>query len=67
MSNQGYLFSPPMKMLFCDFMGWHRTPERIGFDGVNKRGHCPRCQRPVLLDSQGNWFAIGKPHPTAGD
>jgi hypothetical protein len=41
---------------FCIKMGWHRTPIRIGFDGMSRNGECPRCGKSVMQDSQGNWF-----------
>jgi len=41
---------------FCDKVGWHLTPDGIGFDGCSFTGICPRCGEKVLQDSQGNWF-----------
>ena len=41
---------------FCNKMGWHLTPKLQGFDGCSFTGICPRCNRNVLQDSQGNWF-----------
>jgi hypothetical protein len=41
---------------FCEKMGWHKPPERVGFDGCSMEGFCPRCGKHVLRDSQGNWF-----------
>jgi hypothetical protein len=40
---------------FCNKMGWHQRPKRIGFDGCSANGICPRCGKHVLQDSQGNW------------
>jgi len=40
----------------CRVMGWHLRPNDVGFDGCSKTGVCPRCQKHVLQDSQGNWF-----------
>jgi len=40
----------------CTTFGWHKTPERQGFDGCSFTGICPRCNKKVLQDSQGNWF-----------
>lgn len=41
---------------FCDKMGWHKSPNTIGFDGCSATGTCPRCGKHVMCDSQGNWF-----------
>ena len=41
---------------FCNKMGWHLTPIAQGFDGCSFTGTCPRCEKHVLEDSQGNWF-----------
>lgn len=44
------------KWYACDGMGWHKAPQSIGFDGCSNNGVCPRCNRSVMQDSQGNWF-----------
>ena len=41
---------------FCDKMGWHLAPKSQGFDGCSFTGTCPRCEKKVLQDGQGNWF-----------
>ena len=41
---------------FCDKMGWHKAPERVGFDGCSMNGKCSRCGKDVLQDSNGDWF-----------
>ena len=41
---------------FCDVMGWHVQPKKLGFDGCSLNGVCSRCGKPVMQDSQGNWF-----------
>lgn len=41
---------------FCTFWGWHKAPNKQGFDGCSHNGVCPRCGNSVLQDSQGNWF-----------
>lgn len=45
---------------FCGLMGWHLGPHEISSDGFQCSGVCPRCGVRVLLDSQGNWFGIGR-------
>lgn len=47
--------------LQCRWLGWHRRPHRIGFDGASLAGTCPCCGARVLQDSQGNWFAVSRP------
>lgn len=41
---------------FCKYLGWHKSPEMIGFDGCSSTGECPVCNKKILQDSQGNWF-----------
>ena len=42
---------------FCDNFGhWHLAPTVASFDGCSFIGTCPRCEKTVLQDSQGNWF-----------
>jgi hypothetical protein len=41
---------------FCDHMGWHLAPKKTGFDGASFFGSCPRCNKFVMQDGQGNWF-----------
>jgi hypothetical protein len=45
--------------ILCDLLRRHNGGDLIGFDGASLMGTCSRCKRPVLQDSQGNWFAIG--------
>lgn len=42
--------------LFCNFLGWHLQPKKVSCDGASLGGNCPRCNKEVLQDSQGNWF-----------
>lgn len=41
---------------FCHKMGWHLAPKMQLFDGCSMGGTCPRCDKEVMRDSQGNWF-----------
>lgn len=41
---------------FCNFYGWHKSPIEQSFDGCSNSGRCPRCNKPVLQDSNGDWF-----------
>lgn len=42
---------------FCNHFGhWHLEPRMQGFDGCSITGTCPRCDKRVLQDGQGNWF-----------
>ena len=41
---------------FCNKLGWHLPPKSRDFNGVNYYGKCPRCNKMVIKDSQGNWF-----------
>ena len=51
------IFNQYLPKWFCIKMGWHLRPNSIGFDGCSNMGTCPRCDKFVLQDSQGNWFA----------
>lgn len=46
------------KSLYHDIFGWHEPDETkpAEFDGVNWHCTCKYCRRPIMLDSQGNWF-----------
>lgn len=50
------VFNKYLPVWFCNHMGWHLTPKKQGNDGCSNTGVCPRCGKPVLQDSQGNWF-----------
>lgn len=41
----------------CDILGWHNgdAGKQI-FNGINYVAACSKCNRKVLMDSQGNWF-----------
>lgn len=38
-------------------LDWHFAVDVTGFDGCSVVGVCRVCDRQVLLDSQGSWFA----------
>lgn len=42
----------------CDKLDWHKPMKYKTFDGVNTKSRCKFCKRPILQDSQGNWFSI---------
>lgn len=43
---------------FCEKMGWHQDPKEIKTpDFFLFKGTCPRCNKEVLRDSNGDWFA----------
>lgn len=57
MAAFGMIVEPFSKTTFwCDFLGWHKAPDEVGFDGCSLNGVCPRCQKNVLQDSNGDWF-----------
>lgn len=42
---------------FCNKMGWHQTPKTIETpDYFLFKGKCPRCNKEVMMDSNGDWF-----------
>ncbi len=46
-----------------DKLGWHDGKGwngARGFDGASFTAICSRCNKRVLMDSQGNWFTIGE-------
>jgi hypothetical protein len=50
------LFNRWLPEWFCKKLGWHLAPKVQKFDGASFGGNCPRCNKAVLKDSQGNWF-----------
>jgi hypothetical protein len=44
-------------------MGWGNPEEAEYFDGASFGARCPNCKEECLMDSQGNWFGIGKSFP----
>ena len=40
----------------CNKLSWHLAPKLKDFDGASINGKCPRCNKFVMQDSQGNWF-----------
>lgn len=41
----------------CKWLGWHRPDNKIGSDGCSLISTCKYCEKKILQDSQGNWFA----------
>lgn len=50
--------SKKSKSFRCEVLGWH-SPTNIEFAGINLKSTCKRCGRPIMKDSQGNWFSSG--------
>ncbi len=51
-----------MRRFAHDVLGWHDAKGwngAKGFDGASLTGICSRCNKRVLMDSQGNWFMVG--------
>lgn len=48
------------KSFRCEVLGWHK-PTEIYVEGlsVTFESTCKRCGRPIMQDSQGNWFSYG--------
>jgi len=47
-----------LKRFLC-WLGWHKVPMISWFHvkkSVSLHGTCSRCERELLMDSQGNWF-----------
>ena len=40
----------------CTRMHWHKAPNEQTIVGINTKGICPRCDKDIMKDSQGNWF-----------
>lgn len=53
---------------FLEFMGWHKPSRVARFNAASANGFervCERCGARLLMDSQGNWFAVAG-HPIGG-
>lgn len=46
------------KAVYHDIFGWHEPDKTKAaeFDGVSWHCTCKYCRRPIMQDSQGNWF-----------
>lgn len=46
------------KSFRCEILDWH-TPTDIYVKGLSVifESRCKRCGRPIMQDSQGNWFS----------
>lgn len=49
-------FSDHLPKWACTKLGWHVHPTTITSTYGQLSGRCPRCDKHVLMDSQGNWF-----------
>ena len=47
-----------LKQLFHDKLNWHQPTDHVRFDGVSHISTCKHCGKPIVRDSQGNWFVI---------
>lgn len=49
------------KSFRCEVLGWH-TPTKIFVPelSITFESICERCGRPIMQDSQGNWFAYAE-------
>lgn len=45
-------------LVYHDIFGWHEPDETktAEFDGASWHCTCKYCRKPIMLDSQGNWF-----------
>ena len=48
------------KSFRCEVLDWHK-PTTIYVKGlsITFESTCKRCGRPIMQDSQGNWFSVG--------
>lgn len=47
------------KAVYHDILGWHEQDETKSvtwFDGASWHCTCKYCRKPIMQDSQGNWF-----------
>lgn len=46
------------KAVYHDIFGWHEPDETklAEFDGASWHCTCKYCRKPIMQDSQGNWF-----------
>lgn len=49
------------KSFRCEVLGWHKPTEiYVKWLSVTFESVCKRCGRPIMQDSQGNWFAYAE-------
>lgn len=49
-----------IRRFLCEFLGWHRPKDVVGFDGCSLTSRCRYCNKRIMQDSQGNWYSIGE-------
>lgn len=45
-----------LRKFLCDVLGWHKPSDCIDIHGVIITSKCKYCGKPIIRDSQGNWF-----------
>lgn len=46
------------KFFYHNILEWHIPNEDKSFDGCSYMSTCRICGKPILQDSQGNWFEV---------
>lgn len=46
----------PMRDFIHNVMDYHIPEDSIDFDGASNCSRCKICNKPIIQDSQGNWF-----------
>lgn len=46
------------KWFYDRILGWHKPIDKVVFDGCSYASKCKYCGKPIMQDSQGNWFEI---------
>lgn len=55
------------KNFLCGLLGWHRPIDKITIIGINLSSTCRYCGKPIVRDSQGNWFEMNWKEGEADD
>lgn len=45
-----------LRKILCNLFGWHKPNYCITVSGINLKSICRYCGKPIMRDTQGNWF-----------
>jgi len=53
-----YIYFDLFGWFYHDILEWHKPDNSLYLGGINLKSKCKYCNKEIIQDSQGNWFAI---------